>query len=111
MGKGNVCAATLIIASQIWWVQRTRYNFVIEFKKQFFIETPDCDWDETNDRPFVYTMLGGVNARLALANEDEEVNPDDYPESLADIVLPDPTGGVLYFADQCVCSPATCAGC
>ena len=84
----------------MWWVQRTRYNFVIEFKKQFFIETPDCDWDETNDRPFVYTTLGGVNARLALQGTDVEVDVANYPSNLGDIVLPDPTGGIVYFANQ-----------
>lgn len=48
------------LQTQIWWVQRTRYNFVIEFKKNFFIETPSCDWDEINDRAFVFTTLSGA---------------------------------------------------
>jgi len=85
---------------QIWWVQRTKYNFVIEFKKTFFISTPDCDWDETNDRPFVYAHLDGVNVRLALEDSDQEVDINTYPSVIGDIVLPDPTGGIKYFADR-----------
>lgn len=100
----NVMGRTDIVlcrgSHQIWWVQRTRYNFVIEFKKTFFIDTPDCDWDETNDRPFVYTALGGVNARLALQGTDEEVDVATWPTNIGDITLPDPTGGILYFANQ-----------
>ncbi|KAG6960987.1 hypothetical protein JG688_00009340 [Phytophthora aleatoria] len=30
---------------EIWWVQRTRYNFIAQKKKKFRITSPQCDFD------------------------------------------------------------------
>ncbi|OWZ17383.1 hypothetical protein PHMEG_0008681 [Phytophthora megakarya] len=30
---------------EIWWVQRTRYNFIVQKKKKFRITSPQCDFD------------------------------------------------------------------
>merc|ERR1719197_1103837 len=42
---------------QIWWVQRTRYNFVVQQKKAFRVTEPTCTFDSVNDRYFPYTMV------------------------------------------------------
>ncbi|ETI42649.1 hypothetical protein F442_12175 [Phytophthora nicotianae P10297] len=30
---------------EIWWVQRTRYNFIVQKKKKFRVTSPQCDFD------------------------------------------------------------------
>ena len=35
---------------QLWWVQRTLYDFVIEFRTTFAVASPACDWDADNKR-------------------------------------------------------------
>jgi len=35
---------------EVWWVQRTRYNFRVENRKRFFVTGPECNWDFTNER-------------------------------------------------------------
>ena len=35
---------------QVWWVQRTLYDFVIEFRSTFAVVSPPCDWDADNKR-------------------------------------------------------------
>ncbi|DBA00300.1 TPA: hypothetical protein N0F65_001495 [Lagenidium giganteum] len=30
---------------EIWWVQRTRYNFIVQKKKKFCVVSPRCDFD------------------------------------------------------------------
>ena len=35
---------------QVWWVQRTLYDFVIEFRSTFAVVSPACDWDADNKR-------------------------------------------------------------
>lgn len=42
---------------QAWWVQRTRYNFVIQQKKAFRVTEPTCTFDSVNDRYFPYTII------------------------------------------------------
>lgn len=42
---------------QLWWVQRTRYNFIIQKKKAIRVTEPTCTFDSINDRYFPYTMI------------------------------------------------------
>lgn len=42
---------------QLWWVQRTRHNFVIQKKKNFRVSEPKCTYDAVNHRYFPYTIL------------------------------------------------------
>lgn len=35
---------------EIWWVQRTRYNFVVQNKKKFRISFPRCDFDYATNK-------------------------------------------------------------
>jgi hypothetical protein len=35
---------------EIWWVKRTRSEFVVEKKKGFNVTSPICTFDTTNDR-------------------------------------------------------------
>lgn len=37
----TVCAGTY----ELWWVQRTRYNFIVQKKKTFAVVSPPCDFD------------------------------------------------------------------
>lgn len=42
---------------QLWWVQRTRSNFIIQKKKGFKVAHPTCTFDAVNDRYFPYTIV------------------------------------------------------
>ena len=42
---------------QLWWVQRTRYNFIIQKKKAIRVTEPTCTFDSVNDRYFPYTII------------------------------------------------------
>ena len=42
---------------EIWWVQRTRYNFIVERRVPFQIISPECDWDDPNNRYLPYATL------------------------------------------------------
>ena len=42
---------------QLWWVQRTRYNFIIQQKKAIRVTEPTCTFDSVNDRYFPYTII------------------------------------------------------
>ena len=50
---------------EIWWVKRTRSEFVVEKKKGFNVTSPICTFDTTNDRYFPWASL------------DENGNPVD----------------------------------
>jgi len=60
---------------EIWWVQRTRYNFRVEMKKSFYISDPECDWDHVNSRTVRYKSYHDVDWDLY-----EETPPDDDSE-------------------------------
>ncbi len=42
---------------QLWWVHRTRFNFIVEYTKRFAIIAPDCLYDQVNQKnlPFAWT--------------------------------------------------------
>jgi len=42
---------------EIWWVQRTRSEFVVEKRKGFNITEPICTFDTVNDRYFPWAVL------------------------------------------------------
>mmetsp|Transcript_7183 Transcript_7183/g.21170 ORF Transcript_7183/g.21170 Transcript_7183/m.21170 type:complete len:394 (+) Transcript_7183:305-1486(+) len=42
---------------QLWWVQRTRFNFIIQKKKALRVTEPTCTFDSVNDRYFPYTIV------------------------------------------------------
>lgn len=42
---------------QLWWVQRTPHNFIIQKKKGFRVSEPTCTFDAVNNRYFPYTMI------------------------------------------------------
>jgi len=42
---------------ELWWVQRTRYNFVVERRIPFTVISPECDWDDYNNRYLPYATL------------------------------------------------------
>jgi len=42
---------------EIWWVKRTRSEFVVEKKKGFNVTSPICTFDTTNDRYFPWASL------------------------------------------------------
>ena len=42
---------------QLWWVQRTLYDFVIEFRSTFAVASPPCDWDADNKRYLPYKVI------------------------------------------------------
>jgi len=47
---------------EIWYVQRTPYDFVIQQRKPFRVKNPRCTYDNTNDMyfPFVFLNSEGV---------------------------------------------------
>jgi hypothetical protein len=42
---------------ELWWVQRTLYNFVVERRIPFRVISPECDWDDPNNRYLDYATL------------------------------------------------------
>lgn len=42
---------------EVWWVKRTRSEFVVEKKKGFNVTSPTCTFDTTNDRYFPWAQL------------------------------------------------------
>jgi hypothetical protein len=44
------------VSLQLWWVQRTRYNYVIQKKKPFRVRTPTCTYDSQRQEYFPYAL-------------------------------------------------------
>jgi hypothetical protein len=42
---------------EVWWVQRNRYERIIQKKKPFRVVWPRCTFDAVNDRYFPYAYL------------------------------------------------------
>lgn len=40
---------------ELWWVQRTLWGFVTQFKKNFTVVAPACDFDAAYDQQFQYS--------------------------------------------------------
>lgn len=55
--QGNRSRTICVGDYEIWWVQRTRYNFIIEKKKTFYVIYPPCDFDfATNEYKAYHTI-------------------------------------------------------
>jgi hypothetical protein len=50
---------------QVWWVQRTLYDFVIEFRSTFAVVSPSCDWDADNKRYQPFKVLSVAEQAVA----------------------------------------------
>ena len=66
---------------ELWWVQRTRYNFVVERRIPFSITSPQCDWDDSNNRYLPYATLFLPDGVTRRARELAGLNPFD-PKNL-----------------------------
>ena len=42
---------------EVWWVVRTRSDFVVQKRKGFNVSSPQCTFDKTNNRYFPYAEL------------------------------------------------------
>jgi hypothetical protein len=42
---------------EVWWVVRTKSEFVVQKRKGFNVSSPQCTFDTVNDRYFPYTKL------------------------------------------------------
>ncbi|CAN0375993.1 unnamed protein product, partial [Pylaiella littoralis] len=42
---------------EVWWVQRTLYNFRVQARKPITVTSPTCTFDSTNGQYFPYAML------------------------------------------------------
>ena len=65
---------------ELWWVQRTRYNFVVERRIPFSVSSPECDWDDSNNRYLPYATLflpDGVTRRARLVLKHDAPNAHD----------------------------------
>jgi hypothetical protein len=54
---------------EMWWVQRTRHNLVVERRVPFTVISPECDWDDPNNRYLPYATLympDGVTRRARI---------------------------------------------
>lgn len=59
---------------ELWWVQRTRWNFQIEFKKKFQIVEPACTFDLLKSEYKTYR-------ETKIASEVFDANPEFYGDS------------------------------
>lgn len=55
--KGNTTRVLCKGEYELWWVQRTRSNFIIERTKVFNVTKPECDWDYINNRYYIYATV------------------------------------------------------
>jgi hypothetical protein len=51
---------------EIWWVQRTRSNFIVQKRKGFNVTSPKCTFDHVNDRYFPWAEIDKDGNRLEL---------------------------------------------
>ena len=56
---------------QVWWVQRTLYDFVIEFRSTFNVVTPPCDWDADNKRYQPFKLISDAEANVATSLKEK----------------------------------------
>jgi hypothetical protein len=49
---------------ELWWVQRTLYNLIVERRVPFSVVSPQCDWDGTNNRYLPYATLTNADGSL-----------------------------------------------
>ncbi len=40
--------------TQVWWVMRSKFEFIVQRKFPFNIVGPPCDWDVLNNRSHIY---------------------------------------------------------
>ena len=66
-----MCCVHNPAAPQIWWVQRTRWNSQIEYKKKFRIVEPACTFDLIASQYRIYR-------ETKIASELFDQNPDFY---------------------------------
>ena len=50
------------LPAQVWWVQRTRYNFIVQKKKPFKVTNPTCTYDDVRGEYLPYALI--VNGTL-----------------------------------------------
>lgn len=61
---------------ELWWVQRTQYNFIVQRRMTFSIISPICDWDPENNRYLNYaTLYNELGEKVARSGV--ESNPFD----------------------------------
>lgn len=42
---------------QLWWVQRTRYDFVVQKRKPFTVTSPTCTYDPYRQEYLPYALM------------------------------------------------------
>lgn len=52
---------TFLSNYEVWWVQRTRSEFIVQRRKGFNVTSPTCTFDLTNNRYFPYAQLDANN--------------------------------------------------
>jgi len=57
---GNSSRSLCKGAHELWWVHRTRYQFIVERVMPFYVASPQCDWDPVNNQFFQYASLPAV---------------------------------------------------
>lgn len=57
-------------AYEVWWVVRTRYNFVVELRVPFGVISPLCDFDADNNRYFQHATVGAAPRLADFSNFD-----------------------------------------
>ena len=80
-------------AYEIWWVLRTRYNFIVERRVPFAVISPLCDWDPLLNHFHAYATVG-VAKRLvdfSSAHFDPSIRVFTQPLQWATLVKADGT--------------------
>lgn len=55
--QSNVKLETRKSMYEVWWVLRTKSNYIVQMRKGFNVSYPTCTFDLTNDRYFPYTSI------------------------------------------------------
>eukprot|EP00947_MAST-08B_sp_MAST-8B-sp1_P004662 g4662.t1 len=48
---------------ELWWVQRTKSNYIVEKKMPFYVTQPQCDWDKWNKEYKLFHTLGDLTGQ------------------------------------------------
>ena len=50
---------------ELWWVQRTRWGFIVQFKKNMTVVAPPCDYDVPYDKKKIISTAPVQDATAA----------------------------------------------
>mmetsp|Transcript_14556 Transcript_14556/g.38451 ORF Transcript_14556/g.38451 Transcript_14556/m.38451 type:complete len:441 (+) Transcript_14556:198-1520(+) len=63
---------------EVWWVERTRYNYIVRKKKPFRVIAPECTFDRVNDQYLPFALIDENGEALDSVSSSEYSPTDDW---------------------------------